>query len=175
VERALLVVALAAVAVAVALVVQRRRAVPAPTNTSHTLPDRLDRADFDRPEAPWLVAVFTSATCSTCAAVWEKARVLASDEVAVQELEVTAARDLHTKYEITAVPGVVIADADGVVRARFLGPVTATDLWATLAEVREPGSLPAEGCDHGLAAPAPAPGPEAEAGDAPRPGQTAER
>jgi hypothetical protein len=154
VERALLVVVLAAVAVAVALVVQRRRAAPAPANTSHTLPDRLDRRDFDRPDAPWLVAVFTSATCSTCAGVWEKARVLASDQVAVQQLEAVSHRELHGRYRVTAVPGVVIADREGVVRARFLGPVTATDLWATLAEVRAPGTLPAEGCDHGLEAPA---------------------
>jgi hypothetical protein len=155
VERALLVVVLAALAVAVAVVVQRRRAVPAPTNTAHTLPDRLDRADFGRPEAPWLVAVFTSATCHTCSGVWDKARLLASDEVAVQQLEAAADRGLHGKYEVTAVPGVVVADRAGVVRARFLGPVTATDLWATLAELREPGTLPDESCDHGLHPPAP--------------------
>jgi hypothetical protein len=150
VERALLVVVLAAVAVAVAIVVQRRRAVPAPTNTSHTLPDRVDRRDFERPDALWLVAVFTSATCDTCAGVWDKARLLGSDEVAVQQLEAVADRGLHGKYRITAVPGVVVADDTGVVRARFLGPVTATDLWATLAELRAPGTLPAEGCAHGL-------------------------
>jgi DNA-binding transcriptional regulator of glucitol operon len=150
VERAILVVVLAAVAVAVAVVVQRRRATPAPANTSHTLPDRVDRADFERPDAPWLVAVFTSATCETCAGVWDKARLLASDQVAVHQLEAVAERELHGKYQITAVPGVVVADDAGVVRARFLGPVTATDLWATLAELRAPGTLPAEGCAHGL-------------------------
>jgi hypothetical protein len=36
-----------------------------------------------------------------------------------------------------------------VVRATFVGPVTATDLWASVAELREPGSLPPDGCDHG--------------------------
>jgi hypothetical protein len=152
VERVVLVVVLAAVAVAVAVVVQRRRAVPAPTNTSHTLPDRVDRRDFERPEAPWLVAVFTSATCDTCAGVWGRAGPLASDEVAVQQVEAVADRELHGKYRITAVPGVVVADGAGVVRARFLGPVTATDLWATLAELRAPGTLPAEGCAHGFEA-----------------------
>jgi hypothetical protein len=73
----------------------------------------------------------------------------------VQEVEVGAARPLHDRYRITAVPAVVIADATGVVRATFLGPVTATDLWATLAELREPGTLPDESCDHGLHPPAP--------------------
>ncbi len=37
-----------------------------------------------------------------------------------------------------------VADATGVVRASFLGPVTATDLWAAVAEAREPGSTPDE-------------------------------
>jgi hypothetical protein len=152
VERAVLVVVLAVVAVGVAVVVQRRRGVPAPANTSHTLPDRVDRRDFERPDAAWLVAVFTSATCSTCAGVWEKARLLASDEVAVQQLEAAAERELHGKYRVTAVPGVVVVDDAGVVRARFLGPVTATDLWATLAELRAPGTLPADGCTPGDAA-----------------------
>lgn len=145
----MLVVVLVAVAVAVAVVVERRRRPAAPTNVGHTLPRQLDRADFARPEAAWLVAVFTSATCTTCAAVWDKARHLASDEVAVQEVEVTADRDLHTRYAITAVPAVVIADAAGAVQAQFLGPVTATDLWATVAELREPGTLPATGCQRG--------------------------
>ncbi|HZA76902.1 MAG TPA: hypothetical protein VE623_10995 [Acidimicrobiales bacterium] len=150
-ERLVVVVVLAAVAVAVALIVERRRRPPAPTNVGHTLPDQLDRRDFERPDAPWLVAVFTSATCHTCAGVWDKARLLASDEVAVQELEVTAARSLHERYGIDAVPAVVVADGSGAVRAGFLGPVTATDLWATVAELRAPGSVP-EGCDHGVPA-----------------------
>jgi hypothetical protein len=149
-ERVLLVVVLAAAAVAVALLIQRRRRPAAPTNVGHTLPGRLDRRDFERPEAPWLVAVFTSATCHTCGAVWDKSRLLASDAVAVQEVEVTAAREVHRKYAIDAVPAVVVADESGTVRAGFLGPVTATDLWATVAELRAPGTLPAEGCDHGV-------------------------
>ena len=144
--------ALVAAAVAAAAVLQRRRRPPAPTTTvAHTLPERVERRDFVRPDAPWLVAVFTSASCSTCVGVWDKARHLASDDVAVQEVEVTAARDLHDRYRITAVPAVVIADAAGEVRSTFLGPVTATDLWATVAELREPGTLPAEGCSRGTA------------------------
>jgi hypothetical protein len=154
VERLALVVLLVVVAIVVAVVVERRRRPPAPTNVTHTLPTQLDRGDFAQPDAPWLVAVFTSATCSTCAGVWSKAQMLASEAVAVQEVEVTAARAVHDRYGITAVPAVVIADGTGAVRATFLGPVTATDLWATVAELREPGTLPAEGCDHGAADPA---------------------
>jgi hypothetical protein len=154
VERVLLVVVLAAAAVAVALAIERRRRPAAPTNVRHPLPEQLDRHDFERPEAAWLVAVFTSATCHTCGGVWDKARLLASGAVAVQDVEVTAAPEVHRKYAIDAVPTVVVADGTGVVRAAFVGPVTATDLWATVAELRAPGALPAEGCDHGTAPPA---------------------
>jgi len=154
VERLLLVVALVAVAVGVAFVLRRRRPQPTPTNVGYTLPAHVDRGDFDRPETPWLVAVFTSATCSSCAGVWDKARMLASDEVVTQQLEVTATREIHQRYHVNAVPSVVVADAGGVVRATFVGPVTATDLWASVAELREPGSLPPGGCDHGTADPA---------------------
>jgi hypothetical protein len=152
-ERVVLVFVLAALAVVVAVVAQRRRRPPSPVVTGHVLPDRLDRADFDRPEAPWLVAVFTSATCKACAGVWDKAALLASDEVAVQQLEAKEQRDIHTRYRVTAVPAVLVTDAGGTVRARFLGPVTATDLWATVADLRAPGSLPDASCDHGVAPP----------------------
>lgn len=154
-DRLILVVALVLVAVGVAVVLQRRRPRPAPTTVGHALPDRVDRQDFDRPDAPWLVAVFTSATCSTCAGVWDKARQLASEDVAVAELEFGAAKPMHQRYGIDAVPSVVVADRAGVVRATFVGPVTATDLWASVAELRQPGTLPSDGCGHGLDDPRP--------------------
>jgi hypothetical protein len=158
VDRLLIVVVLVIVAVAAALVVQRMRPRPAPTTTvRRPLPDRLDRGDFDRPGAPWLVAVFTSTTCAACAGVWDRAQPLASDEVAVAEIEYGAARGVHERYGIDAVPAVLIADAEGRVRATFVGPVTATDLWASVAEVRAPGTLPADGCNHGVDEPADAP------------------
>ncbi len=145
-----LVVALVAVGIAVVVAaVVRRRQPDAPTApTTYAVPAQLDRGDFERPDAQWLVAVFSSATCLACADTWEKASVLASDDVAVQEVEVGARRELHERYRVEGVPMIVIADIDGVVRASFLGPVTATDLWATVAELRSPGSVP-EGCDHG--------------------------
>ena len=71
-DRLLLALVLVAVAVAVAVVVQRRKPAP-PTGSRWNVPVQLDRADFVRPDAPWLVAVFTSATCETCGGVWEKA------------------------------------------------------------------------------------------------------
>ena len=85
--------------------------------------------------------MFTSASCSTCAAVLDKSVVLRSDDVDVVDVEYTARGDLHRRYSIDAVPTLLIADATGEVQAAFVGPVTATDLWAAVAECREPGSV----------------------------------
>jgi hypothetical protein len=135
VTRLLVVAVVVAAAVVLAMLVQRRRP-DAPVRTGYVLPEQVDRMDFVRPEAAWLVAVFTSATCATCADVWTKASVLASDEVAVQELEYGRDRTLHDRYAIDAVPSLLVVDREGVVRRSFLGPVSATHLWAALAEVR---------------------------------------
>ncbi len=147
-DRLLLALALVAAAAVVAAVVRTRATRPAPTRTGTTVPDQLDRADFDRPEAPWLVVEFSSTSCLSCAGTWEKVAPLASADVAVQDVPFQARRDLHERYAVDAVPIVVVADDEGVVRASFVGPPTAADLWATLAELREPGSVP-PGCDHG--------------------------
>ena len=143
--RLLLAVALVALVAVIAEVVRRRRAADPPTQARGEIPAQLDRADFDGDG--WLVAVFTSATCSTCADVVSKAEVLRSDEVAVANVTFQGYRSLHERYGIDAVPCLVIADADGVVHAGFLGPVTATDLWAAIANAREPGSIEGGGCD----------------------------
>jgi hypothetical protein len=141
-SRLLIAAAIVAVAVAVAVVARRRRRPDPPTQPGRTVPAQLDRADFTRPDAEWLVAVFTSTTCQTCADVARKAAVLASDEVAVAEIEYGAHRDLHARYGVDAVPILVIADRQGVVRSHFVGPVTATDLWAAVAAAREDGAPP---------------------------------
>ena len=126
----------------VALVLQRRRRVDPPTQQRWEVPAQLDRADFDGAEGEWLVVTFTSATCSTCADVRRKAAVLASRDVSVFDAEYGGHRELHQRYRIDAVPTLVIADRDGVVKASFLGPVSATDLWAACAEARNPGTSP---------------------------------
>lgn len=147
-DRILVAAALAAVVVVIAVVLQRRRPDP-PTQPSggFTAPVQLDRGDFTRPDAPWLVAVFTSATCDTCGDVAAKAAVLESSEVAVQVIEAVSDRPLHERYGIEAVPIVAIADEDGVVGSSFMGPVSSTHLWAALAELRDPGSVPPD-CSH---------------------------
>lgn len=143
--RLLLAVAVVVVVALGAEVVRRRRPSDPPTQRRGEIPAQLDRSDFDGDG--WLVAVFTSATCSTCADVVGKAEVLRSDAVSVQTVTYQDRRDLHDRYAIDAVPCLVIADADGVVHAGFLGPVTATDLWAAMANAREPGSIEGGGCD----------------------------
>ena len=116
---------------------QRKRQVDAPTQGASEVPSQIDRADFVRPDAPWIVLAFTSATCQTCSDIERKVRVLETNSVATHILEYTAERELHERYKIDAVPTVLMADANGVVQANFLGPVSATDLWAALARVRD--------------------------------------
>lgn len=125
-------------AIAAGLVLRARRHVDAPTQPRAEVPTQLDRADFPSVTTPWLVVAFTSASCTTCADVARKVAVLGSDQVGVVEAEYLASRALHAKYAIDAVPIVAIADVDGVVVAGFAGPVTATDLWAAVARVRDP-------------------------------------
>jgi len=128
------------VVVVVALLInlwQRKRQVDAPTQGTGEVPSQIDRSDFVRPDAPWLVLAFTSATCQTCSDIERKVRVLETNNVAMQILEYTAERELHKRYKIEAVPTVLMADANGVVQANFLGPVSATDLWAALARARD--------------------------------------
>jgi len=143
VERLLLALVIVAAAAAVAFVLRRRQVPDAPTQAQHQMPDQLDRADFiplidpASADAEWLLVVFTSATCNTCADMRSKAQVLASSKVAVVDAEYQAHRALHDRYRIDAVPTTVLADAQGVVRASFLGRVSATDLWADVAAARD--------------------------------------
>jgi len=103
------------VAVGVSLVLRRRKA-DAPTQGGYQIPTQLDRGDFVSPETPWLVAIFTSATCDACADVANKAMVLASDDVAVQRIDYIDDPALHKRYKIDAVPTLVIVDHRGVVQ-----------------------------------------------------------
>jgi hypothetical protein len=136
---------LAAVLVVAALVVawllQRRRPAP-PARDVYPVPRQLDRTDFPRSDAPWLVALFSSTTCDSCQGLAGKIAALESPDVAACEIEFHAQPDLHRRYEIAGIPTTVVADPEGVVRAAFVGAVTATDLWAAVAEARAPGSTP---------------------------------
>jgi hypothetical protein len=63
--------------------------------------------------------------------------------VAVADVELADEPELHRRYGIDAVPLLVLADAEGVVRASFVGPPSATDLWAAVADIRD-GAPPQE-------------------------------
>jgi hypothetical protein len=115
---------------------ERRRIAAPPTQGRAIVPQQLDRNDFPRPEAPWLVVLFTSQHCDSCAGLIDKASPLISDEVSVTEVEYGAQPELHRRYDIDAAPITVLADAAGVTRASFVGAFAATDLWNALAEVR---------------------------------------
>ncbi len=133
-ERIAVAVAVIVAAAVIALVVQRRRP-DAPSTGHYDVPAQLDRREFLDPTAPWLAAVFTSASCESCAAVWATVSGLAGGNVAAQEVELGARPDLHSRYRIEAVPTTVIADDQGVVRASFLGPVDRDTVARSLDEL----------------------------------------
>ncbi|MEX2256675.1 MAG: thioredoxin family protein [Acidimicrobiia bacterium] len=120
----------------------RHRKPQGPPRDAYPVPRQLDRHDFARPDAPWLVAYFSSETCASCRGLGPKVAVLESPDVSTSELAFATERALHDRYRIEAIPMILIADAEGVVRRAFVGATTATDLWAAMAEEREPGSTP---------------------------------
>ncbi len=142
-----IVVLVGAVACAIAWYLQRRTTPEPERGSSWTVPSLVDRRDFARPDAPWLVVLFSSATCLACRGTAAKAQLLESEAVAFEEIDHLERKDLHDRYGIDAVPLVLLVDPVGSVRRSFVGEPSATDLWAALAELREPGSVP-EGCDH---------------------------
>ncbi len=142
VTRLLVAVGLMVVAVAASWLLRRKAGTDAPTQVTWKVPQQVDRHDFSGSLQPWLVALFSSATCETCALMSAKVAVLESSEVSVHIVEFGERPELHKRYGIDAVPLVIVVDDEGVVRASFVGPVSATDLWATVAEVRSPGSSP---------------------------------
>ena len=144
-DRVVVALVVLVVAVVVAVVVERRRPAPPTQPRRWEAPTQLDRDDFAGGDRPWLVAVFTSATCASCERVVPKAQVLESTQVAVIDVPYQTRKDLHRRYAIDAVPTLVVADAEGVVRASFVGEPSATDLWAAVAEARVPGSSPEPG------------------------------
>jgi hypothetical protein len=141
VDRLVLAVVLIALATVVAWWLRRRQPQP-PTQSHYQVPTQLDRADFDGADRPWLVVVFSSTVCPTCADAVAKAAVVACTDVAVVEVSYQQRRDLHRRYNIEAAPTTVVADHSGVVHAAFVGAPSATDLWAAVAEARAPGSSP---------------------------------
>jgi Thioredoxin len=137
----LIALVIGAIAALIAVAAKQRKP-EAPTQATYESPQQLDRADFVEPTAPWLVVLFISDTCHTCAGLVPKVQLLASDTVAVEVSSFQSDKTRHERYHIEAVPTTLLADGEGVVVKTFVGPVSATDLWAAMAELREPGSTP---------------------------------
>ena len=108
-----IVAVIVAVTIGVAIASRRVGGDAAPTPSGFTVPGRGARNDFEHPERPWLVAVFTSETCDSCAGVVERAAPLDSPEVAVAAVPVQDQAETHAKYRIDGVPTTIIADAHG--------------------------------------------------------------
>lgn len=102
------------------------------------VPTIIDRKDFSEYKANTMVIVFSSRVCDSCSSVLAKAAALQSDAVDVVnvEFEDKQGKELHSKYEIQAVPTTVICQQSGEVLQSFIGPVSATDLWAASARAR---------------------------------------
>jgi hypothetical protein len=134
VTNVLIAVILGGVALGAAWLINRKKPrTSAPID--HHVPTHVDRADFARPDAAVLIAVFTSATCVTCAAMLSTARSAAGDGVVVDEAEAKVRADVHERYLIDAVPIAVVVDREGVVRASFAGSMNADDLAAAIDQV----------------------------------------
>jgi len=129
------------VALVIAWRVRGRRPQP-PSRPATLVPRQLDRADFPRVDTPWLVAYFSSVSCGSCQGLAPKVQVLDSAHVVTHESSFETDRALHERYEIQALPMILVADREGVVHRAFVGATTATDLWAAVAEVRSPGTSP---------------------------------
>ena len=146
-DRLLVLVVVAAAAATLAYLVQRRRP-DAPIRTGWTVPEQLDLLSFARPYSPFLFSFFPSASFYSCASFFSLAEPLASASLAVDGGSFDERREVHDHYAVDAVPMVLLVDTLGVVRDHHLGPVSATHLWGSLAELREPGSTP-DGCHAG--------------------------
>lgn len=116
---------LAAAAFAAAAIVQRTRTSASATAIG-VLPSHLDRGAFARPDARWLVVVFSADSCLACAEVISWVQGLESGDVAVQVAEVERDAELHKANGIDSVPSTVLVDADGGVHVGLLGPLSET-------------------------------------------------
>lgn len=125
-------VAVVVAGLVVALVIRQSDSREPAKGANWSVPVQLHRADFEGPSTSRLVVVFSSATCDACASTWERVRALADADTSVQEVSFQEHQKLHDRYGIDAVPTVVVADAQGVVVASFVGPPSESDLVTAL-------------------------------------------
>ncbi len=129
--RIIVLVVLSLAAIGVALLLQRRRP-EAPSAPSYRAPRQVDRDDFDVPAELTLVVVFTSATCQSCAGVWDTVTSIERSRTGAQRVEIQTTPDLHRRYRIDGVPTTLVVDSQGIVTHSFFGPFPAAELEAAL-------------------------------------------
>ena len=88
-----------------------------------SIPGHLSREDFGFLNEPWLVVIFSSESCETCKPVVAEGMKLTSLGIAIQEVAAETNRGLHEKYDINAVPMLLLVDKFGVVRSSHLGSI----------------------------------------------------
>lgn len=130
--RLVVVLVVVALVVVIARRMERGRRGDPPTRDTYAVPRQLDRGDFPRPDAPWLMVLFSARTCEGCAVMAERVATFESDAVATCEAEAARRRDLHRRYGVEGVPMVVVADRAGVVHAGFVGAISPSDLRAAV-------------------------------------------
>lgn len=140
-DRLLLAAALTAVIAGLAVVLRRARPPRSVTVASGpegwALPQVIDREDLGSPDAATVIVVFTSASCHTCARVWEQVQALPRPGVVAREIEYSTARAFHQKYGIEGVPATAFVDASGGVQTWLLGPVTDEQLEQALVVAQD--------------------------------------
>lgn len=142
--RALLLVALLVAASAGWWVAQHRsgRFRPAPAAPRGAAGDvgaaRLTTEDLGTPLGARATLVqLSTATCATCPGVRRVLGALAEEHDGVRHVDVDAeARmDLVRRFDVRRTPTVLLLDAEGTVRGRASGPLTATQARSALTEV----------------------------------------
>ncbi len=93
------------------------------TEPKHHIPDVVSASDFGIPEGQWMLLVFSSEKCATCAVVVEAVSRIDMPGLAVEVIGIERMPELHADYRIDAVPTTIVADPTGSVRKSFLGPV----------------------------------------------------
>ena len=100
-----------------------------------SIPGHLSREDFGFLNEPWLVVIFSAESCETCKPVVTESMQLTSLGIAIQEVAAETNKDLHEKYDIDAVPMLLLVDKFGVVRSSHLGPINFNEVKKSIETV----------------------------------------
>jgi thioredoxin-related protein len=137
----LVIVILVVVVASAAAVLVQRRQPDVPSAPQFVVPQQLDRSDFEAPNKPWLLLLFSSETCLSCHDARNTLDLVEVDSIHVQDAPVETTKALHDRYAINAGPTVILADAEGVVTWSYLGAPPRDAIAALLQDL---GAVPPE-------------------------------